>query len=362
MKIAVYSISHNEEKHVDRFMASTKGADGVFVLDTGSTDGTVTSLETAGAIVKLAPPDICASFRFDTARNLALHMIPGDFEACVVLDLDEVLSPGWREHIENIWQTGKTSSAICQVISAYDSKGQPDIIYWGRRLHSRSGWFWKYPAHVLIVPFIPDIPVQWASPEEALTIEHFPDKTKSRSNRLALLELGVQENPHDARPSHYLGREYFYRGDYDKAKTELQRHLTLSQGAWYGDRAASMRFLGWIDYRFHDIPKAIAWFLRAAAESPNNRDPWVDLAQAYYDTGDFIGCYFAAKQALKITERPRACITYGYAWNDRPYDLASISAWNLGLKDEARILCEEAFKLAPGNERIKNNLNCIMSK
>lgn len=37
MKIIVYTISKNEAQHVDRFMASCKGADGVYVLDTSST-------------------------------------------------------------------------------------------------------------------------------------------------------------------------------------------------------------------------------------------------------------------------------------------------------------------------------------
>ena len=51
MKIAVYAISKNESKFVDRFMDSIKDADGIFVLDTGSTDDTVLKLEQRGAIV-----------------------------------------------------------------------------------------------------------------------------------------------------------------------------------------------------------------------------------------------------------------------------------------------------------------------
>ncbi|NLE56825.1 MAG: tetratricopeptide repeat protein, partial [Planctomycetes bacterium] len=181
-------------------------------------------------------------------------------------------------------------------------------------------------------------------------------------DRLALLELAVLENPHEARPSHYLGREYFYRGDYSKAEAELKRHLTLEQGAWHGDRAASMRFLGWIENRRKNPTGAIAWFLREAAESPGDRGPWVDLAQAYHDAGNVAGCYFAARQALSIAQRPRDVITYGYAWGERPYDLAALAAWRLGLKDEARAFGEAALKLASDDARLKNNLDLMRGR
>lgn len=51
MNIWIYAISKNERKHVDRFMASCAGADGVLVLDTGSDDGTAERLRELGADV-----------------------------------------------------------------------------------------------------------------------------------------------------------------------------------------------------------------------------------------------------------------------------------------------------------------------
>ena len=50
-KIAVYTICKNEVDYVDKFMESMKEADAVFVLDTGSTDGTVEKLRKLGAVV-----------------------------------------------------------------------------------------------------------------------------------------------------------------------------------------------------------------------------------------------------------------------------------------------------------------------
>ena len=48
MKIVVYAICKNEAGHAERWMASMAEADGVYVLDTGSTDGTAERLRAWG--------------------------------------------------------------------------------------------------------------------------------------------------------------------------------------------------------------------------------------------------------------------------------------------------------------------------
>ena len=54
MEICVYAICKNEAARAQRWMASMGEADGVYVLDTGSTDGTPELLAAAGA---RAPPN-----------------------------------------------------------------------------------------------------------------------------------------------------------------------------------------------------------------------------------------------------------------------------------------------------------------
>ena len=67
------------------------------VLDTGSTDDTVERLRAAGARVTVERFD---PWRFDTARNRSLDLVPEDADICVCTDLDEVLHPGWRALLE----------------------------------------------------------------------------------------------------------------------------------------------------------------------------------------------------------------------------------------------------------------------
>ena len=51
MKIAVYAIAKNEEKHLARWQEVCKEADHVVLLDTGSTDNTVSAARELGLTV-----------------------------------------------------------------------------------------------------------------------------------------------------------------------------------------------------------------------------------------------------------------------------------------------------------------------
>ena len=103
MKICVYAICKNEAQFAARWMDSMGEADGIYVLDTGSEDGTPRLLRALGADV--AEADI-QPWRFDVARNLSLRRVPEDADICVCTDLDEVFTPGWRAALEAAWAPG----------------------------------------------------------------------------------------------------------------------------------------------------------------------------------------------------------------------------------------------------------------
>ena len=93
MKVAVYTIALNEAGHVDRWATSAVDADYRIVADTGSDDGTVDLLRSAGVTVHRIA---IRPWRFDDARNAALALIPDDVDVCCTMDMDEFLEPGWR--------------------------------------------------------------------------------------------------------------------------------------------------------------------------------------------------------------------------------------------------------------------------
>ena len=102
MKICVYAITKNEEKNVDAWVDSMSEADEIYVLDTGSSDNTVSKLKKRGVHVK---QEVIIPWRFDVARNKSLEMVPEDTVLYVCTDLDERFDSGWRNFLEKNYQT-----------------------------------------------------------------------------------------------------------------------------------------------------------------------------------------------------------------------------------------------------------------
>jgi glycosyltransferase involved in cell wall biosynthesis len=349
-KIAIYAISKNESKFVERFMKSCKGADYIVVADTGSTDDTREKLQAEGAIIGQIA---ISPWRFDKARNASLELVPEDADICICLDLDEILINGWREHLEKAYRPEITRYRYKYTWS-WRADGTADLIYNGDKIHSRRDYVWGHPVHETLrwVGESGKENYGWAD----LQIEHYPDGDKSRSNYLGLLELAVREDPLDDRNSHYLGREYFFVYRYTDAIAELKRHLLLPRATWNAERAASMRYISQCYNKLSDQKERTAWALRAVAEAPEFREPWCDLAQAYYDNKDYLGGYYAAKHALAIKERQNTYLTLGSSWSELPHDLAGTCAFYVEQHLEAYEHTLRANTINPNDIRIQGNL------
>jgi len=59
---------------------------------------------------------------------------------------------------------------------------------------------------------------------------------------------------------------------------------------------------------------------------------------------------------LSISYRPEFYTNDNTVWGEKPYDLAALAAWNLGLKDKAVEYGEQAVALSPDDARLKDNL------
>ena len=251
MKICVYAICKNEEKFIERWYESVKEADGIYVLDTGSTDNSVKLLKSLGVVVR---QEIISPWRFDIARNKSLEMIPDDFDICICLDLDEVLNKGWSKTIKSLWKDGLTRLRYVYNWSL-DKNNQPIISFYGEKIHKRKGFTWVNPVHEIL---------KYKGEEKYLytdkvIVNHYPDSKKSRSSYLPLLELAVKEDPRNDRNMHYLGREYMYYGKYEDAISTLERHLSLESATWKDERCASMRFIARCYMKLNRPREAIMW-------------------------------------------------------------------------------------------------------
>lgn len=351
-KVCVYAICKNESQFVRRWMASMGEADEIYVLDTGSEDDTAEQLAELGAKVTV---EEIRPWRFDKARNRSLALVPEDADICVCTDLDEVLRPGWREKVEQAWQPG-AARLHYRYTWSYLADGREGVVFWTDKIHRRHGCRWVNPVHeVLQMDGGEGAPLY----AEGVALEHHPDPTKSRGQYLPLLELAVEEDPENDRNTHYLGREYFFYRRWEDSERTLKRHLSLPTATWADERCASMRLLAKDCLALGREEEGEQWLLRAAAEAPHLREPWLDLALFHWKRGHYDGVVWLAERALTIRERPRTYMTEAAAWGSLPYDLASLGYYYTGRREKALSYLRKGLEIEPENPRLLENLRIM---
>jgi glycosyltransferase involved in cell wall biosynthesis len=352
-KVCVYAICKNEEQFVDRWMDSMDEADEIVVTDTGSTDGTVEKLRARGAVVYV---DEVKPWRFDVARNISLSHVPDDIDICVCTDLDEVLVKGWRECLEKAWTPDTTRGRYIYNWSLKPD-GTPGVQFQYFKVHTKKDYTWKSPVHEYI-GYIGKTPEKVVF-IDGLVLNHYPDNSKSRSSYLPILENAVKEDPEDDRINYYLGREYMYKGEWQKCIDTLESYLTLKKAVWNEERSAAMRWIAYSYSRLSKNSEAYRWYYRAIAEAPYVRDPYVEFARLGYMLGDWVLVFFMVEEALEIKNRSQTYVNMDYSWDFTPDDLGSISCYWIGMLDRSLMHAKAALSFSPNDERLKNNLVII---
>lgn len=338
MKIGVYALAKNEEKHAPYWADSCKEADVRVVTDTGSTDRTVEILEDEG--VTVVRGFVCP-WRWDDAHNLSLAHLPPDVDVCVRLDLDERLQPGWREAIEKAW-TGEVNNLRYKYIWSWKADGKPGLAFYGDRVHAREGFRWMSATHEGLVC--------WAGEKrqavaEGLEIHHHRDQGKQHKSDLRLLEVAVREAPHDARVRWYYARELDYAGR-PEAAGEFAGYLAM-KGGQITERSYARR-------RLYALTGEELHLHKAAAEAGDEPDAWERLALVRYHQKNWTECLAFAESAIAAAG-PGTHATDPAA-RGRAYDLASVAAWELGHKPQGLQYAEKAAAELPTDERIANNV------
>ena len=356
MKICVYSIAKNESKFISRWYNSVKEADYVCVLDTGSTDDTFAQLKKLNIITKQKR---YRNFRFDTARNDSMQLIPDDTDICVCVDLDEVFVSGWSKLLKQKWQQN-TTQARYRYTWNFNPDGSEGHVFMAEKIHKHKHFKWVNPVHEILQKTsnfhnnIIDIP--------EIQLNHYADKNKPRTNYLPLLELAVKENPNNDRNLHYLGREYMFYKQYDKAIETLNKHLLLPSSKWAQERCASYRYIANCYKYKNDYLNQEKNLLLALLEDNKSREPYFDLATFYFEQKNYLKSATTFEEMLKINNRELNYISAPHCWSSLPYDYLSICYYNLNNLEKAITSVKTAIKINPTDERLKNNLKLFLNK
>ena len=344
LPVYVCSIAKNEAKHVRRWAESAKGADAIYMLDTGSDDDTVAIARECGVIVFEKKYD---DWSFARARNDLREMLPDHDAWLINMDLDEVFKDGWRDHWKDI--PNEANRIRYRYIWNWKADGVPGVEYHGDKLVRRHSHKWVNKVHEVNVTQEGFVETQHFLPN--FEIWHHADNTKSRSNYLPLLLEDIAENPNNDRNTYYGARELFFNGLIEQATALFKRHLVMPESIWPPERAWSMRYLA----TMHP-DEAEYWLLRACGEYPNGAEVWTDLAKYYYKIENWIGMYFAAKRAVTIPYSAGLYLTEPDAYGYWPNDMVALAAHRIGLTNEALKYGEIAVNLNPTDQRLKDNL------
>lgn len=355
-KICVYAICKNESHHVDAWVKSMKEADSVVVLDTGSTDDTVEKLKAYGIKVEQIQYDF---FRFDTARNDALALVPDDCNILISTDLDEYLSEGWADVLRKEW-----NPEVHKRASYYFYWGQnktSPIIY--DKIHTKD-FFWKYPVHEFLVRK----DAEFYQHEECLdlcgkiTLYHNPDN-HSRQFYLPLLELRYEENKgNDLYGAMYLAREYTFNRMWEQCKqTALEALATYKYPRW--EEAALHEYIGDSLYNLGDTNAALCEYLKEKKLAPEFRNGYSKAGMALLDTDINMPNF-----AKAILEDGLKC-EYTYSWLDdyslhewKYYDWLAVACYYSGDYIQGLQYAYKALENDRKNEHVIDNIYHLLKK
>ena len=321
MKIYIYAIAKNEEKFVDRFMESVKDADKVIVCDTGSTDKTIPLLEKRGAEVHKIQ---VSPFRFDLARNMALlHCEEAD--VVIALDLDEIMTEGWREKIEKNWKAGETNLLKYRMTYSWRDKEQtiPSLTIWGLKVHCPKTWIWVDPVNE-------NLALREGCKQNVVIVNehlmvHHPEEKEERGGRIKMMKEWVEREPKNARALYCYGSELSYLKKWKESIDILKRYLSNSVAYAEnerGRRASTCRLIAkGLNETKGDINEIMIWLLRGVGENPTQREPWIWLAQGWLLAGDLDFAEVAVNRGLAITNQEESLTQEHGCWSEQVDDL-----------------------------------------
>lgn len=358
--IGVYTICKNESKFVKQWVESMycdgNGADWAYVLDTGSTDGTVKyfkriirelGIPKSWLVIKTKKYDL---FRFDTARNDNLDMIKpdsGSLSALVSVDLDETLIPDfWRDLRKTVSEHPDFSRIYYLYAWNHDENGNPKRVFWYDKVHPAKGCRWRYPVHEELV-VDGNYSGTYRLDENKIYLHHWADLSKPRSSYLPLLELRAQEEPDDICGQYYLVREHLFHDPASlralNVATEAYVKIVSGKKDDYDCLPFFVLAIADIYYRRGKKDEAECFYKKALESSPNIRQSYISYARFLAYSGRYEQTFEVLERMEENTrEKYPTWYECDYNWTWKPMQIRAVAFCWAGRYDEAEAIFKEA--------------------
>ena len=285
-------------------------------------------------------------FDFAAARNYADKFASND--AVLVAGCDEFFVNLDIVALNKLISEGKSRMDICYAHS-HDSEGRPSIAFRRGVFYSRARSMWVGTVHETIHSN-DDVHLP---PKEVIYCEHFQEQNPNRQTYLPGLALDCLRHPDNHRNLHYFGRELFYCGQYRSAIRVLTRHVDM-EWAWDKEQSQSKMFIGDCQEASGLVWSARSSWSKAFEMDGTRREPLMRLAMHHYRLGNHhkaaayaSACLVLPNEGFYFNETPN--------YNELPHEILYVSLWWMGQKALSRLHWEIARKLAPSNQKYKDD-------
>lgn len=277
MTVAVAMIVKNEEALLARCLESVKGADAIYIADTGSTDRTI---EIARQYTDNVFLDFIWNDSFCDAQNFIKSKVKEDW--ILSIDADEFCHD--FSEVRKAIELGKDMIRVGMVAEG----GHRLEFGFGRLFRNCPEIYWVQPIHKHL-----NLPGEGEHIGNVkITFGWSPAHNNDPDRALRILERVVSQDMDPGRNLYYLGREYWYKQRYKECIETLDRHIKTSN--WDAERAESFLIMSMAfsamgkntDARyacFHAIDlnanfkEAIQWM--AGISTPENAKQWHRMAK-----------------------------------------------------------------------------------
>ncbi len=274
MKFSLYAICRNEEDNIPKFLKNAEKFDEVVVVDTGSTDNTVSLLEDAGIKV-YKHPQTREEFDFSVARNQALSYVTNDW--CVSLDFNEDIDDFYPEGFEVI--AGEFTSFKHQRFDDENNNvRQSDEIH--IRVHRKENYKWINAVHETPV-FVPTTEFQKESVVDT-TVKITKKINKSVDKELFYLSICEREHKKHPNNWYYVWFIFNHYLKVEKWETALefgQGFLNITDAYFNTFRIFAFINCSKILFNLKDFRRAANYAFHAVSEAMNMGEPY--LSQAF---------------------------------------------------------------------------------
>lgn len=377
-EFSVAVICKDEENTLPILLASLKGVKDIVVVDTGSTDNTVDIAKKNRAIVQEVgdrfieiptKKDIelfekrygfkpsfnteTRLFNYSKARNYALTLTKNDW--VFQPDADEIVEWDLEEVEKLLDNTDQLNYLFC---FQHNPDGSCALEFMHTKFFKKSKLKWIKKVHEIHTP------IEGQNPQNLYTdkiyLHHWQKQSDNRANYLPKLEYAILENENDDRNTYYLGREYFYNSQWEKAIKVLKKALNL--GWWKPELGQAYIEMGICYENLGNKEEAEKCFYESIRMNDRRREPFKYLAE-FLEKNEQLEraiTYYEGAATIPFQEQGYLNQKNLYGWII-PDKLAMLYD-RIGKKDQAKKWWIEAMKYNPPEVIVKNGLNYFYDK